>query len=407
MHRKLPKTAYVALWLPLPSETFVFQEILGLSDLGMQIMPYSIYGPTGKKLSPKMRAYQRTVQTMGIKAIPDMLSAQAHWKRVRPELFKELWRTIPLRRWGTPETTGEALICFMAGFHLARMFQKDGIEHIHAPWARGPATAAWVASRLTGLPLTFAARAHDILPPDGALADKMRDALGVNAESGAAQKDVATAVPGQAHKVHQIYNSLTIDGDPDHVPDITPPYTMLALGRLVPKKGFNFLLEACGMLKAEDFPFRLTIAGSGGEEGRLRRLIKKLSLTNCVNMAGHITPDNVSRLMKAHQAFIMPSVTVRSGDRDGLPTVILEAMATGLPVVATDVGGIAEAVLHGETGLLCQEKDPQGLCDAIRHLFEDKDRALRMADAGRTKANALYNRETNAKLLADFMTGKS
>lgn len=401
----LPTTAYVPLWLPLPSETFVFREVTGLRELGMNVVPYSIYGPKLAGLSPDMLKLGHETRNLGLKATPDLLAAQAYWFRRAPATARELWRTVPFRRWRNLETAGEAALCFLAGFHLARLFERHGIERIHAPWANGPATAAWVASRLSGIPFSFTGRARDILPPDGALEEKMRDAAGVHVDSDLNRRHLSELYPEHAHKVRLVYNSMTLEGDPDFVPDLTPPHTLLALGRLTAKKGFPVLLEACGLLKDEGFPFRLTIAGSGWEEKRLRKQVATLGLEDMVDMPGHVTHDQVMQLMKAHQAFIMPSVTLPSGDRDGLPTVILEAMATGLPVIATDVGGISEAVLHKETGLLCEEKNPEALRNAIRRLFDDTAATRNMIDKARKKANDLYNPDRNIRKLAAFMAG--
>lgn len=167
-----PKTAYLSLWLPLPSETFIFREILELRRHGVPVVPYSIYGPAKKKLSREMLEFQSEVRTNGLKSLPSMLMALAYWYRKAPAICSRLVKSIPFRRWRSLESAGENIVCFVAGFHLARLFEENSIEHIHAPWASGPATAAMVASSLSGIPFSFSARAADIHPPDGALPEK-------------------------------------------------------------------------------------------------------------------------------------------------------------------------------------------------------------------------------------------
>ena len=171
------RVAYVLLWFPEPSQTFVLNEVNTLYKLGLDLKVYTLYGPrpVDGRVS-RMAPVAAPVQRMGLAATGTLLKELADLRRNwGPEAARFLARVL-VRRWRSLETGGEAFWSALAGVHLARLLVADKITHIHAPWADGPATAAWVASHLTGIPFSFSARAGDIFPPDGALLEKMRAA---------------------------------------------------------------------------------------------------------------------------------------------------------------------------------------------------------------------------------------
>ena len=167
------RVAYILLWFPEPSQTFVLEEVNTLVRLGLEVQVYSLYGPRRPGRIAGMAGALAPVSHLGLAAagnlIQDLRKAGRDWG---PEAGRFL-RQVLLRRWRSLETAGEALWAAVAGVHLAKEVQAAGIKHIHAPWADGPATAAWVASRLSGIPFSFSARARDLHPPDGALLEKL------------------------------------------------------------------------------------------------------------------------------------------------------------------------------------------------------------------------------------------
>ena len=183
-----------------------------------------------------------------------------------------------VRRWRSLETAGEALWAVLGGVHLARRFVAEGITHIHAPWADGPATAAWVASRLTGIPFSFSARAGDIYPADGALAEKIQAAAFIRINNRANLSYLAGMATGKAGKIHLIYNGIGIkDGRLAPAP-MTSPLQIMALGRFVRTKGFDVLLHAAQILASRGVDFHLTLAGSGPRGVLWKSLAGRLGL---------------------------------------------------------------------------------------------------------------------------------
>jgi glycosyltransferase involved in cell wall biosynthesis len=262
------------------------------------------------------------------------------------------------------------------------------------------------ASRLTGIPFSFSARAADIHPPDGSLPVKMRAAAFVRVNTAANQTYLTEIAPDCADKIHLVYNGMTLPNPPlRDDPPPAPPYRLLALGRFTPKKGFDVLLDACALLKRQGFPFHLTLAGSGGQAIRLKAKRARLGLAGQVSMPGSICHSEVSGLMNRHHAFIMPSIVADSGDRDGIPNVIIEALCHRMPVIATDAGGISEVIQDGKTGLLRPQRDPAALAEAIAGLFMNPTQAAAMATAGNKLVQALFDGENNTRQLAALFIG--
>ncbi|MYL83931.1 glycosyltransferase [Desulfovibrio aerotolerans] len=400
----LPKTAYILLWYPLPSETFIFREVENAKAAGMPFQVYALYGEARKHLSPQMAAVAPSVVRLGARAIPAILADMAWWAVKRPVETARILATLPWRRWSCLEVAGENVFAMCAGFSLARRFLADGIRHIHAGWANGPATAAWVASRLSGIPFSFSARAGDIYPQDGALADKMRDAAAIHTNNKANIAYLSGILPEAAGKIRQIYNSLTLTGRDAASVHLEPPYRLLAVGRFCRTKGFDVLIDACAILARRNFPFQLTLVGSGlpWPTALIRRRIRIHGLRARVFLPGFVSHDRMSELYAAADIFVMPSVVHASGDRDGIPNVIMEALAHRIPVVATDVSGIPEVIEDGVTGRLVAQRDPEALAEAIMALAADRDQALALAEAGRARVAALFDPATNTQAICDF-----
>ncbi|NLI34025.1 MAG: glycosyltransferase family 4 protein [Deltaproteobacteria bacterium] len=391
------KTAYILLWFPQPSETFIFKEVVNLWNMGMPLKVFTLYGEKTRNLSPEMASVSHRMERLGIPFIGTGLKDVLRWWKRNPPLTSELLRTVPIRRWNGFEKGGENLWAFFCGFHLARRFEEEGIEHIHAPWANGPATAAWIASHLTGIPFSFTARAWDIYPPDGALKEKLRDATFIRSETRANIAYLSAYSGVSEDKIYLTYNGVPLNPSIEAPVSMKPPYRLLALGRFVGKKGYDFLLHACRILKESGVDFHLTLAGGGPRMSQLQYLAWKLGITDRVSFPGFIPYDLVPELFSSTDIFLMPSIIHKSGDRDGIPTVLMEALVHRVPVIATDVSGIGELVENHVTGLLIPEKNPEAIADAVKEFIADRDSALRMAANGREKVLKQFNPEVNHK----------
>ncbi len=395
--RDFPRTLYVALWLPLASETFVFYEVDKFYKQGMPVSVITLYGDKPKNLAPHIRNSPIPIERFGIPATFKILAAA--WRRFKkdPEKTKHVLRNIFLRRWRDIEMRLEAAWCGVSGFYLAERCKEMGIEHIHTPWANGPATAAWVVNYLEDIPFSFTARAGDVRPPDGFLQEKLEACAFARSESSYQIPLMASFLPAEKHdKLYVTYNVRTLSAEGQASVAMQKPYKILCIGRLVETKGFQYLIEAVRMLVDEGISVQLDVAGDGAWMKRLSKQVNDLKLEQNVNMLGFVTHDHILEHILKSDIFSMPSVVKRNvDDCDGLPNVVIEAMSYGLPVVATDVAGMSDVVKDGETGYLVPQRDSKALAIALRKMIADPDNARRMAHNAKELMNTMFDSEAN------------
>lgn len=392
------------LWFPLSSETFIFREVENLRKQGLDVRAYTMYGHAPRGLSEAMAHYSGPVARMGTGSWFAIMKAFLRQLVRQPRMVWRLMRRGLFRRMRNLEAQAENLWCFLAGFLLAERCKADGIGLIHSAWANGPATAAWVASHLSGIPFAFSGRAGDIYPEDGILAEKAADAVFIRANARANVDWLAGFCPaGQKDKVKLVYNGLTfpeLNVQRERRP--SPPYKLLAVGRFARTKGFPELFTAMARLKREKFPVELTLIGEGGWKRRLLELRSRLQLEDCIEMPGFLPHDRLADLMADKDLLVVPSVVHSNGDRDGIPNVIMEACCVGLPVVATDVCGISEVIHNNETGFLVRQRDPAALAASIRQALENPDIAQRMSRAAGDLVRQMFDPLRNGALLRDL-----
>lgn len=390
--------AYILLWFPERTQTFIREEVATVAATGLPLRVYTLYGPQrGAPPAPPV-----PVTRLGMKAAGTLLRHLARLRReFGPEAPGFLARVL-LRRWRSLETAGEALWAALAGVYLARRLRADGVAHIHAPWADGPATAAWVASHLSGVPFSLAAHAQDIFPPDGALTEKLQAAAWVRTVSRYNREYLAGLCPLVAERILNIPVGVTLTAQSPVPRERAPgPFRLLSVGRLVDKKGYPVLLEACRLLEDQGLSVRLTLAGDGPRRRALEKQAHALGLQ--VTFLGHVAHSEVPRLYREADLFVLPCQVDSRGDRDATPTVLKEALALELPVVSTAVSGVPELVIPGETGWLVPPEAPGALAAAIREALEDRAEAHRRARAGRELVAREFNARRNyARLAACF-----
>ncbi|MDD5203941.1 MAG: glycosyltransferase family 4 protein [Desulfobacterales bacterium] len=405
-HRFPFKVAYILLWFPKPTETFIFHEIVRLRRMGLPLKVFTLYGAWKRDLSPEMVSTNGT-KRMGISSLMRILFDTGYWLKRSPLTAKNLFFATASRPRAGLEKAGENLWGFLCGFSLARRFMEEEIRHIHAGWAAGPATAAWVASRLTAIPFSFSARAWDIYPPDGALAEKIRDCAFVRSETRAAIAHLERFAHDHEKKLRVIYNSLTLPSDSKAPVLMKPPFRLLAIGRFVGKKGFPLLLHSCRILRDQGVDFRLIIAGAGPLKRTVQSLCREWGLESIVSLPGFVPHNQVPGLLNRSDILIVPSVVHRCGDRDGIPTVIMEALSARVPVVATNVAGIREVIRDGLTGRLVPPGNPSSLARAVREMTADRSLAIEMAEEGRRLVLRQFDPERNCRALFHLMVETS
>jgi len=384
-----PRVGYVLKRYPRFSETFVVNEILAHEAAGTQIDIFALRPPSDTHFQPgiaKVRAPVQYLRSNNVRA-GEFWTAAEQWLEADPDRFSMLA--------GTVDTGGLEVYQSM---QLAESVQKRGIQHLHAHFGTSAATVARLTSLLTGVPYTFTAHAKDIfheyVDAEG-LGQKIADAAAVVTVSDYNVAHLRTEYPRFADKLVRIYNGLPISlfhfspyGEREPL--------ILAVGRLVEKKGLCDLVSACKIIHENGGTFRCDIVGGGEEESTLRRKILSAGLENFVRLTGPLPSDAVADRLRQASVLVAPCVTASTGDRDGLPTILLEAMALGTPIIGTDVTGIPEVVQHERTGLLVPEKEPQLLASCINRLLQDSELAASLAKAARALVEQEFNIERNA-----------
>jgi colanic acid/amylovoran biosynthesis glycosyltransferase len=389
------RVGYVLKRYPRISETFVASELIELERLGEQLTVFAVSRPE----EPFAHRFVRDLRA-DVVYLPHRL-----WREpVRvARALRRVVRSDP-RGW-----LGAARYCLwpprrkglrrlLQATVLRAEMERAGIDHAHAHFATAAARLANLAWRMGGPSYSVTVHAKDIYHRDVRV-DHLRDKL-------SPARFVATVSQANRTYLEQfdlngrlrvVPNSVDLRrlGPPRSAP--SEPDVVLSVARLVEKKGLPDLLAACALLRLRGVSPRLEIVGDGPLRGQLEGAAARLGID--ARFRGALPQEEVLELMRRAAVFCLPSVVAADGDRDGLPTSVLEAMALGLPVVTTAVNGLAEAVLHERTGLVVPQGDPSALAGAIERLLSDPVLAARLAVGGRRRVERHFSLERSATLL--------
>jgi glycosyltransferase involved in cell wall biosynthesis len=381
------RVGYVLKRFPRFSETFILNELLALQALGAECHVFSLLKPSDEPRHAKLADLRAPVTYLSKASgpVPRLSDEDA-------ALFA-----------GSASASVTRLNAKAA--EVARLARAAGITHLHAHFASDPATVALLAARILGGTFSFTAHARDIyhtyVSPEIDAAKrraKLRAAAFTVTVSDFNASHLRGLCPEAAGRIHRLYNG--IDLSLFRPTENTQPKRITAVGRLVEKKGFAVLVDACALLRDQTIDFHCRIIGDGPLLDALQSQITTLGLTDRVTLAGPMPQERLAEELGTAAIATLPCVITPDGDRDGLPTVLLEAMGKAVPVVTTTVTGGPEIVADGETGLLCPPDDPVALAEALAALLLDPDRARSMGAAGRMRAERLFDLTANAARLA-------
>lgn len=400
----MPVIAYISQAFPSLTTTFVYREVQALRRLGLVIRPISTWRPERAKLSAEAQPLIDETYYLFPLRWPALLAAHMRWLFTRPGPYlgalalTVLFNREPLRN--RLRSLGHFIYAALAAVEVERC----GADHIHADFALNAATVALVAARLTGRPFSFAAHANDIFVNPVLLREKVRAAAFAAPISDFNRRVLLAAGgdPAAAGKLVVVRCGLEFSQFPPR-PRPAPagrPLAILAVGRLVEKKGFHILVEACRRLAAQGVAFECQIVGDGPEAPALRGQVAAAGLTERVRLAGALPQEQVRERFRQADLFALPCVVGRNNDQDGIPVVLMEAMAGQVPVISTTLSGIPELIQDGVSGLLVPPGDADALAAAIRRLGHDPALAERLAEQGRAAVARDFDVDQNAARLA-------
>ena len=366
------RVAYVCKMYPRLAETFILNEILAHEQSGLELEIFSLRMPADGRFHHdlgRVRAQTTYLPGPSVKA-EHLWTALSRARRMLPQ-GRDIFEIA--------ESTDAGNV--YQAIALAEAVREGGITHIHAHFATAATTVARLASLLTGVPYSFTAHAKDIFHEsveDADLGRKLRDAASVVTVSDFNLAYLRDRFGENADSVRRIYNGLDLDQFSYSPPRGRPP-VVIAVGRLVEKKGFADLIDACAILKDRGREFECEIIGGGVLRKDLDKQVAALGVGDRVHLIGPTSRDEVNRRVRRAALMAVPCVVSANGNRDGLPTVLLETMALGTPCISTAVTGIPEIVRDEQTGLITPQHDPASLADAIERLLDDEALGERLA----------------------------
>jgi len=379
--------AYIFERFPKWSQTFCYREIAELFRQGTRPPIFSLRAPEPGD--------ERSWAPEIISAVHPLPEGTAF-----AELADEAQRTLPrqaremIREW---RGRRDSLRLHQAAY-IGMRLRELGVTHVHVHFAGMAARTAYWIHKFLGIPFSVTAHANDIFAPDDfeiGLVQIFSAASAIVAVSDFAANYVRRKFPRAAERVHRIYNG--IDPAQFETSRFEQPPLIISVGRLIGKKGFDVLIEACAKLRG--MPFRCEIVGDGPLRDELNARIRRVQVQDRVVLTGAKTQREIAERLAAATVFALPCRVEPNGAMDNLPTVIMEAMASSLPVVSTDVGGISEMVSEGRTGFLVQQNDPTATADTMAKLLRDRALARSLGVEGRRQCGELFSLERNVSAL--------
>ncbi|HEX9342804.1 MAG TPA: glycosyltransferase [Actinomycetota bacterium] len=413
---------------PRLSQTFVLDEVLALERLGLRLRIFALTSTSTEALTqPELTAVRAPVEYLDGGTPRRRTAVAAHLRALLaspPRYLATAWYVARHPEWDRGYHAASRGRCLTLAATLAATLRRAGREgeggavgRLHAHFAHDPALVALLTHRLTGIPWSFTAHARDLFQvPPAAVADRVAAAeavvtcCGPNADY---LRDVLG--DGLGERVRLIHHGVDVEafqpatghgpgrnreGDRDAARDAAAP-RIVSVGRLVEKKGFADLLAACHRLKQRGQRFHLELYGDGPLGEELAATVDRLGLGDEVVLAGSRTRPELRAALRRADLFALTPFVTADGDRDGIPNVLLEAMACGLPVVSTTVAGVTEVMRHGADGLLAPPRDVDAIADHLAVLLADERLRARLGgQARRTVVERFDGRDAAATLAA-------
>ena len=395
------KVAYILSRFPKISETFILREMIALQNKGLDIELYPLILEKQAVVHPEAKPWLATLHYFSWLSI-DVLWANIIAFLRAPFSYTKLWVRMIFGNVSNPKFLARALLLFPKAVRMAREMQKSGVQHIHAHFATHPALVAWVIHNLTGISYSVTVHAHDLYVNQTMLATKMQSASFVITISDFnrtfLKKKVGANIEDKTEVVRCGIEQNIYAKNVNNASD--GRFYIKSIGSLQDYKGMRYLIEACALLIKRNIPIHCEIIGEGEMRKELEELIGELGVGDTVLLAGAKTQGEVAEALAKASCYVQPSIITKTGKMEGIPVALMEALASGLPVVASDISGISELVRPEKTGYLVPEKDPLKLADALTYIFEHLDDAKRLAKAGQELVAQEYDLDINSTRVA-------
>jgi glycosyltransferase involved in cell wall biosynthesis len=405
------KLAYLVSRFPVATETFILRELDAVeAAIGTPVELCSLFPAPHPFVHPAAERWTARVR----QGTPRRALAGLAWALARrPRALAAVAGAVVSDHRRSPRRLARALATVPVAAHHARTLERLGVEHVHAHWATFPALAAWTVRRLTGIPYSITPHAHDIFIDQAGLGRLVDGAAFVVAISEYNRAFLRRFGSGRT-PVPVVRYGIDVDryAFRPRRPPASGPVRALCVASFSEYKGHRYLLEALALGGDALARVELDLVGRGALRDELVALASRLGLAERIRYHGTLTEEEVAARLDAADLFVLPSVVARSGDQEGLPNVILEALASGAPVVGTATAGTPELLREQATCLLAMPADPASLAAALEHVLAEPESAERRAVAGRALVERSFGvgrlgEEMAALLRAAGGTGQS
>ena len=385
--------------------TFVYREVMTLRAHGLPVVTFSSWKPKDAELSQEAKPLVADTTYLLPVSAGKLLRVHLRW------LAKNPWRylsTLVFCLFHSATSWRNALrtaIHFAYAICLAEEATRQEIDHLHVHFALNATTLAMIVARLTGITYSFTAHANDIFANPILLPQKIKAAHFIVAISDYNARFLERIVSGEAtrRKIEVVRCGIDVSHfAPPAARPLAPKPTILGVGRLVEKKGFPTLVEACKRLKAQGHAFTCRIVGDGPHAAQLAAMISEYGLEDCVKLEGVVFQEALKGYLEQTDIITLPCVVAQDNDMDGIPNSLMEGMAMGIPAVSTTISGIPELIEDNVSGLLVPPNDAAALADALARLLTDAGLRQRLGMAGRHKVVAEYEIYQNTRKLLDI-----
>jgi glycosyltransferase involved in cell wall biosynthesis len=404
-----PKIAYIMSRFPKITETFILYEMLAVEAQGVQVEVYPLLRERTTVIHPEAAAFVERAHFQPFVSWP-ILRAHLHFLTRKPLVYLSTLWTLLRANFGSLRYFTGALGIFPKAVYFADLMAGEGITHVHAHFASHPAAAGFIIHRLASLPYSFTAHGSDLHRDRHMLREKVAEAAFVVTISNY-NKEIIVAECGEQFRdqvlvIHcgvdtQVFRSRSEDWWQKRP---ARPFTLICIGTLHEVKGQTYLIEACRLLRDRGISFVCQLVGDGPDEVALAQQIAQAGLSEHVRLLGRRTREQVAELLAQADIAVAPSVPTKDGRREGIPVALMEAMGSGVPVVAGNLSGIPELVEHERGGLLVPPRDAQALADALERLYIDPGLCQRLGQAGREKVLREFDLRPNAATLTQHFS---
>jgi colanic acid/amylovoran biosynthesis glycosyltransferase len=395
------RVAYVVSRFPVATETFLLREFDRVDrHPGVELELFSLF--RGERGSVHRRGERWTARVHRGRPA-EALRGLAWWGVRRPARLLSTVALVARDHAVRPTVLVRALVTVAIAAANARMIAGLRVQHVHACWATYPALAAWVCWRLTGVPYSFTGHAHDLFVHQLGLERKLRDACFAIAIS-EHNRAFLSAFGGAGDHIQLVHYGVDLSTyrSRPRGPRPSGEVRALCVASFHEFKGHRVLIEALALGGPQVDRVTVELVGEGPLRAEIEDLARRRGVLHRLQFSGRLSEQQVAERLDAADLAVLPSIVARNGDTEGIPNALIEALASGVPVVSTRVSGIPELVRDGETGLLADPEDVEGLRRAIERTLADPGAAEARAVAGRRLVEREFDIDASGRRLVEL-----